>query len=268
VETPAVTATATTFQLAIEGSGATFHVDSVIVELASTYTGYFDGNTPDAGGVDYAWTGTANASTSTATGTTTVTFADIAGAIPKGGTTGQILSKINGTDYNTEWVVNRPVDYETTVTSASTKTLTKDSPRTQFFTGSASGQVVVLPDTSTLRVGDRFEITNLLTTANVRIDSFTSVLLLQQSTTTKFIFTCVSTADNTAASWSRILEGSTVPQGVSGTGSIVLQSSSSINNATIGTPALTLSTTASTTRLSVTGQVAVASFVLVVDGGR
>jgi hypothetical protein len=47
--------------------GATHFVDSAIIETAATYSGFFDGNTTDAGGVDYAWTGTANASSSTAT---------------------------------------------------------------------------------------------------------------------------------------------------------------------------------------------------------
>jgi hypothetical protein len=81
---------------------ATYFVDSVIVELSSTYTGdYFDGNTTDTATFDYAWTGTPNASTSTATILTT--FTDIAGAIPLGGTTGQVLSKTSGSNYATAW---------------------------------------------------------------------------------------------------------------------------------------------------------------------
>jgi len=73
VELPATVATTTTdFTLAISSQNSGFdgylYIDSVILEKASTYSGYFDGNTPDAGGIDYAWTGTANASTSTAVG--------------------------------------------------------------------------------------------------------------------------------------------------------------------------------------------------------
>jgi len=73
VQTSTVTATGTTAQISIDGAGVTANVfvDSAIIETTSTYNGtFFDGNTPDAGGVDYAWTGTANASTSTATSST------------------------------------------------------------------------------------------------------------------------------------------------------------------------------------------------------
>jgi hypothetical protein len=106
ISTPAWTANTTTASLTIQfgSSGRLCNIDSVIIEATSTWTGeFFDGNTPDAGGFDYAWTGTANASTSTATGTTTVTFAQIAGAIPKGGTTSQVLAKSSDTDYSTAW---------------------------------------------------------------------------------------------------------------------------------------------------------------------
>jgi len=73
VELPATVATTTTdFYLTISSQNSGFdgyiYIDSVILEKASTYSGYFDGNTSDAGGIDYAWTGTANASTSTAVG--------------------------------------------------------------------------------------------------------------------------------------------------------------------------------------------------------
>jgi hypothetical protein len=53
-----------------------YFIDSVIIELSSTYTGdYFDGNTADTASIDYAWTGTPNASSSTASAITT--FADV-----------------------------------------------------------------------------------------------------------------------------------------------------------------------------------------------
>lgn len=48
-------------------TGATYYSDAFMVEQTSTLGTYFDGATPDAGGWDYAWTGTAHASTSTAT---------------------------------------------------------------------------------------------------------------------------------------------------------------------------------------------------------
>lgn len=72
IQTASVTATGTTAQLVITGAGvsANVFVDSAIIETTANWTSsFFDGNTPDAGNTDYAWTGTANASTSTATTT-------------------------------------------------------------------------------------------------------------------------------------------------------------------------------------------------------
>jgi microcystin-dependent protein len=106
-EVPARTATGTTFTLTVYGSGfPSIFVDSLILERTATYTGtFFDGNST-AAGVTYAWTGTANASASTAT--SSVTFSEIAGAIPSGGTTGQVLAKISGTNYETVWTAPVP----------------------------------------------------------------------------------------------------------------------------------------------------------------
>ena len=139
-------------------------------------------------------------------------------------------------------------DYETTALSASTKTLTKDSPRNQFFTGSTTGQILALPDTSTLRLGDRFEVTNLSAGASIHTQTFTgTTVLLSTIPGSRHVFTCVSTADNTSSAWSRTIEGTTI---YTGTGAMVLTFAP-----TISTPTLTLSTTASTNagRLSVTG---------------
>lgn len=47
--------------------GELLAVDGVMIEQASAVGTYFDGATPDAGGVDYAWSGTADNSASTAT---------------------------------------------------------------------------------------------------------------------------------------------------------------------------------------------------------
>jgi hypothetical protein len=47
-------------------AGEVHYIDAVMVEAAPSAGSYFDGATPDAGGVDYAWTGTAHASASTA----------------------------------------------------------------------------------------------------------------------------------------------------------------------------------------------------------
>ena len=51
------------------GPSEVHYIDAVMVEEVSIVGTYFDGATPDAGGIDYAWTGTAHASVSTATQT-------------------------------------------------------------------------------------------------------------------------------------------------------------------------------------------------------
>jgi hypothetical protein len=79
-----------------------FFIDSVIIESAATYTGtYFDGNTTDTASFDYAWTGAANNSKSIASAIVTLT--EIASAIPRGGTAGQVLTKTSDANYATTW---------------------------------------------------------------------------------------------------------------------------------------------------------------------
>jgi hypothetical protein len=114
IETPVLTASSTTLSMEISNASDNsedaydLYVDSAIVELASTYDGtFFDGNKTDGGGIDYSWTGTANASTSTAT--RTATFAEIANAVPAGGTAGQVLVKGSGLNYSTSWT-NTPAE--------------------------------------------------------------------------------------------------------------------------------------------------------------
>lgn len=141
-------------------------------------------------------------------------------------------------------------DYETTVTSASTKVLTALSPRNQFFTGLTGGQSVVLPDTSTLSIGDTFTLYG--TSPTITVSTSTSVALesLGSALTKKYI--CVSTANNLAASWVVKTEGSST---ATGAGSAVFGVSPTLTNPTINTPALALSTTTSTVagRLANTG---------------
>lgn len=56
--------------------------DAAAAAVAMTPAEYFDGSTPDAGGIDYAWTGAVNASTSTATDTrAAVRWDDLGGAL-------------------------------------------------------------------------------------------------------------------------------------------------------------------------------------------
>ena len=61
-------------------------------------------------------------------------------------------------------------------TSASTLPLTVNSPYTQTFTGTVAGQVVQLPNATTLLVGHRFEICNV-STQSIAINNNGSTLL-------------------------------------------------------------------------------------------
>lgn len=125
VQSSSIVAQSTTIsaELQIGFQGVSIFADSLIIELASTYTGtFFDGNTAPAGGFTYAWNGTANASTSTATGT--VTFSQIAGAIPPYGTTGQVLAKTSDSSYATSWTSLQQSQVTNLVTDLASKSST------------------------------------------------------------------------------------------------------------------------------------------------
>lgn len=147
---------------------------------------------------------------------------------------------------------NAHPDYETTISSASAKTLTALSPRNQFFTGLTGGQSVVLPDTSTLSIGDTYTLYSATGSATVTVSTSTSAALesLVSGLTKKYI--CVSTANNLAASWVVKTEGSST---ATGAGSAVFGISPTLSSPTITVPALTLSTTTNATagRLAYTG---------------
>ena len=90
--------------------------------------------------------------------------------------------------------------YTTTATAAATTTLTVASTNLQFFTG-ATTQTVVLPVTSTLVLGQQFEIVNNSTGAvTVQSSGANNIQVLASSSIG--IFTCILTSGTTAASWS------------------------------------------------------------------
>lgn len=73
-----MTALASTAKVAVSdikpsNAGQTFFLDDTLLEKSAFLDDYFDGNTPDADGRSYAWSGTAHASTSTVT--TSVVYA-------------------------------------------------------------------------------------------------------------------------------------------------------------------------------------------------
>lgn len=95
--------------------------------------------------------------------------------------------------------------YATTVTAATTTTLLVSSVYQQLFTGSST-QIVALPVTSTLVLGQAFEIVNLSSgavTVNSSGGNAISVLNQNQSV----VCTCILTSGTSAASWT-IVAGS------------------------------------------------------------
>jgi hypothetical protein len=90
--------------------------------------------------------------------------------------------------------------YATTATAAGTTTLTVASAGQQFFTGTTT-QTVVLPVTSTLVLGQQFEIVNN-STGVVTVNSSGSNLVYTLAPNEAVTVKCILTSGTTAASWS------------------------------------------------------------------
>lgn len=90
--------------------------------------------------------------------------------------------------------------YTTTATAASTTTLTVASTQQQYFTGSTT-QTVVLPVTSTIVLGQSFQIFNA-STDFVTVQSSGGNTIYPLSAGCWMTFTCILTSGTTAASWS------------------------------------------------------------------
>jgi hypothetical protein len=130
--------------------------------------------------------------------------------------------------------------FTTTATAAGTTALSNTSTSYQIFTGSTT-QTITLPDTSTLATGWFFEIQNNSTGA-LTINSSTSVAIVPATvsiTGTTVRVTCISIADNTAASWDYDIIGFGTQ---TGTGAVARSLSP-----TITTPSITFSTSAAVT---------------------
>jgi hypothetical protein len=116
-------------------------------------------------------------------------------------------------------VINNPkFGYATTVTSASTLTLTNTSAYYQVFTGSNSSQVVQLPVASTMAIGQGFIIANNSTVDfNIQSSGGNQLRLLRSKVA--YLITCVLNSGTGANSWSWKIVGSFTEQ--TGTGSLV-----------------------------------------------
>ena len=127
----------------------------------------------------------------TLTGNTSVTFPN--SATPT-------ASTISQWDSNNNLSANNHIEaYTTTVTSASTVTLTVGSTYQQYFTGSTA-QTVVLPVTSTLTLGFQFQIVNN-SSQTLTVESSGTNTVLAMAADTAAYFTCILTSGTSAASW-------------------------------------------------------------------
>jgi hypothetical protein len=119
--------------------------------------------------------------------------------------------------------------YTTTVTAAGTTTLTVASTFEQFFTGTTT-QTVLLPVTSTLVLGNQYEITNM-STGVVTVNSSGSNLVVAIVPLSRVTVTVILTSGTTAASWDIQYTGNSA---VTGTGSNVLAISPALTTPTLG----------------------------------
>ena len=90
--------------------------------------------------------------------------------------------------------------YATTATAASTTTLTVASSYLQFFTGTTT-QTVLLPVTSTLVLGQPFEVVNN-STGVITVQSSGGNTIQAMAAGTTAIFNCILLSGTSAASWS------------------------------------------------------------------
>ena len=116
-------------------------------------------------------------------------------------TTTPTATSFAGWDANRNLSANNHIDgYTTTVTAAGNTTLVVGSTEQQYFTGTTT-QTVTLPVTSTLVLGQRFEIFNN-STSLVTVNSSGGNLVQTLSATSSVIVTVILTSGTTAASWS------------------------------------------------------------------
>lgn len=109
-------------------------------------------------------------------------------------------------------IIDSPVlGFATQATAASTLILTVASKMVQEFTGSTAGQIVQMPVTSTLGIGQPWRISNK-STQTIAVNSSGGNLIFTVPAGTDWLFTCNAITGTTAASWSNSYAGaSAVP---------------------------------------------------------
>lgn len=138
-------------------------------------------------------------------------------------------------DANGNVSANATLDgYTTTATAAGTTTLTVSSTQLQYFTGSTT-QTVALPVTSTLVLGQRFNVKNL-STGSVTVQSSGANTVATVAANTQATFTCILTSGTTAASWDSTTSGAAAGTGtVTNTGGNLTANSVVLGAGTVDT---------------------------------
>ena len=154
-------------------------------------------------------------------------------------------------------VANLLEGYSTTATAAGTTTLTVSSNYQQYFTGSTT-QTIVLPVTSTLVLGQQYQIVNL-STGVVTINSSGGNLVATVAPSSTVTVTCILTSGTSAASWSSVSQTGTSSNALGGINYITNPNDANAGWAvvTAGTP-MTVATTTTTGDLPLGAQVTTA----------
>ena len=118
----------------------------------------------------------------------------------------------------TTYALNLIDGYTSTPTNSGTLTLTINSNKRQFFTGT-SAHTCVMPVASTLRVGQTYVITNV-STQSITINSSGANLILTLPTLMSATITCILASGTTAASWNSLVYNNSTSggSGLSATG--------------------------------------------------
>ena len=103
--------------------------------------------------------------------------------------------------------------YTTTVTASQTTTLSVTSNNQQYFTGTTAGQIVKMPVTSTLVLGQSWIIINT-SSQSITINSNASNLILTLPTLMSALITCINIASDAASAWSSLVYSNSTSVGM------------------------------------------------------
>lgn len=151
------------------------------------------------------------------------------------GSTGGVLVFNASPTISTPVIDNIKIGYSTTATAAGTTTLTATSNYRQYFTGSTT-QTVVLPVSSTMTLGQAFEIHNNSTgtvTVNTSAGAGNTVATVEGGKSV--LITAILTSGTTTASWSAKFIGASTN---TGTGALVFGTAPTVTNASLVTPSV------------------------------